>query len=181
MNIYIVRHGQSQDNAHKIVSGISETTLTQLGREQARLAGKQANELKIDFIACSPLGRAKETAALIADALDYPESKIKIMPELKERALGDLEGRSYASNELLNGNFPATELIAGVEPLTLVHSRVQQALRKIHSLKGHKNVLIVCHMNIGRMLQVIAGGGDPNQLYDQPRLENGQILPLLNS
>ena len=179
MHIYMVRHGQSKDNAHKLVSGDRETTLTELGKEQARQAGRKAKAFKIDLIVCSPLQRAQQTARLIADELDMPDSAIVTIQELRERDLGDLEGHSYAKNERLNGNFPAVEHIRGVEPLTYFHSRVQHGLRQILQHKQHKSVLIVCHFIVGRMLRVIMQDKKAEAIYDEPRIENATIYKLM--
>lgn len=179
MRIYLARHGQSQDNAHKIVSGDRETPLTELGKRQSRLLGKEAKTLGINLIVCSPLRRAHDTAKIVAAELDYPLSDIVVMDELAERDLGALEGHSYAKNEYLNGNFPAVEHIQGVEPLSHLHSRVHQALREISGTGRDKNVLIICHFIVGRMLKTIAENRPPSAIYEVPRLENATIYPLV--
>jgi probable phosphoglycerate mutase len=174
-----MRHGQSLDNANKLVSGTRETPLTELGKHQAKLAAAKMKDLQIDKIVCSPLGRAQETARIIADVLDYPDGSILTLDELRERDLGDLEGVSYAKNERLNGNFPAVEHIRGVEPLGRLHGRVQHALRLITQDKRHKVVLIVCHFIVGRMLRVVVEGKEPRAIYDEPRLENATVYRLV--
>jgi uncharacterized phosphatase len=177
--IYLMRHGQSNDNAHKIVSGSTETPLTELGKEQALAAGEHAKALAIDLIVCSPMGRAKQTAKIVAKEIGYPEDDIKVMPELAERELGELEGRSYAKNERLNGNFPAVDYILGVEPLPQFYSRVQHALREILQDKKHRSVLVVSHQGVGRMLRTIAHGKKPHDMYKQSHLDNGMLYPLM--
>jgi uncharacterized phosphatase len=177
--VYVVRHGQSKDNAHKIVSGSHETSLSELGIQQAHAAGRNARALRIDLIVASPMGRAHHTARIIAEEIGYPPQDILTVAELTERDLGKLEGTSYAKNPRLNGNFPAVEHIQGVEKLTPFHNRVQHALRQVLHSKKHHIVLIVCHANTGRMLRAIAEGKKPLAMYDQPKLENGTIYPLL--
>lgn len=179
MRVYMTRHGQSLDNANKIVSGDRETPLTELGKHQSRQLGNQARELGIDLIVSSPLKRARQTASLIAETMGYPESSIKIMEELAERSLGALEGHSYARNELLNGNFPAVEHIKGVEPLSQMHGRIQHALREITGDKQHKSVLIVAHFIVGRMLRTIVDNRPARAIYEEPRLENATIYQLI--
>jgi uncharacterized phosphatase len=177
--IYLLRHGQSNDNAHKIVSGSTETPLTELGKQQAKTAGEMARALDIDLIVCSPMGRAKQTAKLVAKEIGYPAEDIKIMKDFAERDLGELEGHSYAKNERLNGNFPAVDYILGVEPLPHFYSRVQHGLRKILANKKHHSVLIVSHQGVGRMLRTVAHGKKPHDVYEQIHLNNGTLYPLL--
>lgn len=177
--IYAVRHGQSQANAHSIVSGAKESPLTHLGKEQARLAGEHLKGLGIDRIICSPLGRAQETAKIIAEVIDFPVANIVIIEDLRERCLGELESQSYAHNMRFNGNYPDTEAIPGVEPIAYVHGRVQHVLREVLQDKTHKNVLIVCHMNICRMLSAIVAGYEPLGMYSVQRFQNGEVRALL--
>ena len=179
MHIYIMRHGQSLDNANKLVSGNREAPLTELGKHQARLVANKVKKLSIDRIVCSPLGRAQQTAKIIAEVIDYPDAAILTLDELRERDLGEIEGISYAKNERLNGNFPAVEHIRGVEPLDRLHARVQHALRLIMADKKHQNVLIVCHFIVGRMLRVVAEGRKAQDIYEEPRLENATIYQLI--
>lgn len=178
-HIYIVRHGQTMDNAHKVVTGSRETSLTELGKEQAALAGQQARGLNIGLIVCSPLKRAQNTAQIIAKQIGYPKDEIKIISELAERDLGELEGHSYAKNDRLNGNFPAVDHILGVEPLPHFYTRINHALREIMRFTSRGRILVVCHIGVGRMLRVVVEGEQPSDFYDQPRLENAKIYELL--
>jgi broad specificity phosphatase PhoE len=179
MHIYVMRHGQTLDNAHKLVSGDRETTLSELGKRQAKLAGQKAKKIDFDVIVCSPLKRAKQTAKIIAHEINYPESSIKVVDELRERHLGVLEGASYAGNERLNGNFPAVEHIHKVEQLDTFYARVQHALREIMRDPKHQTILVVCHSGVLRMLRVIAEGKKPHAIYDYPRVENAVIHRLI--
>jgi broad specificity phosphatase PhoE len=179
MHIYVMRHGQTVDNAHKLVSGDRETLLSELGKRQAKLAGQKAKKISFDLIVTSPLRRAKQTAKIVAEVIGYPESAVKVIDELRERHLGVLEGASYASNERLNGNFPAVEHIHKVEPLDHFHARVQHSLREIMRDKKHTTILIVCHSGVLRMLRVIAEGKKPHAIYDYARVENATIHKLM--
>lgn len=176
--IFIVRHGQTHDNAHKIVSGSGETDLSQLGITQAKTAGQHAKQFKFDLIVASPLGRAQKTAHIIAEEIGYPVAHIQTMPDLAERYLGELQGLSYAGNDQLNGNFPAVDHIYGVEKLSNFHARIQHALRQLLEDKKHKTILVVCHLGVGRMLKTVAQGQPPQAMYNQSRLENATIYAL---
>lgn len=173
----MVRHGQSEANAHKIVSGANESPLTDLGRQQAREAGQGAHDLGIDLIVCSPLTRAKETARIIANQIGYDPAGILVVPMLVERNLGELEGQSYTQDVRITGNYPDAEQRTGVEPIEQFHQRITEALQEILQVTSH-NILIVCHINVGRMLRTIADNQEPMRMYEQPRLENGIIYRL---
>ncbi len=68
MNLYIVRHGNPD---------YVRDCLTELGHRQAEACAEDMLDLKIDDIYSSPYGRAKETAAHLADKLSKP---IDILP-----------------------------------------------------------------------------------------------------
>jgi probable phosphoglycerate mutase len=66
--VIIVRHGQSNYNAQKLIQGRNnESVLTEKGRQDAQKVGDVLSLLPIDAIYCSPLQRAKATAEVILD------------------------------------------------------------------------------------------------------------------
>lgn len=86
-----LRHGESLGNAQSRWQGQSDYPLTDKGRAQARaLAGRwKAENAQFDLILSSPLGRAKETAEIIASALNI---RVEFDPIWLERAIGEMEG-----------------------------------------------------------------------------------------
>lgn len=65
--IYLVRHGESEGNVGKVLQG-ADATLTDKGREQARVVAKRCASLPVDTLISSTMVRARETAAAIAEA-----------------------------------------------------------------------------------------------------------------
>jgi len=90
-HITLLRHGESVGNAEARWQGQSDFPLTDTGRAQARaLAERWKKEnVKFDFLISSPLVRAKETAEIIASALDL---KVELDPLWLERDNGDFAG-----------------------------------------------------------------------------------------
>jgi broad specificity phosphatase PhoE len=86
-----LRHGESIGNAQSRWQGQSDYALTQKGRLQARALAERwkSENMKFDLIVASPLSRAKETAEVIAAALD---ARIEFDPILLERHIGEMEG-----------------------------------------------------------------------------------------
>ena len=176
--IYIVRHGQSLANAHKIVAGQRNSPLTRLGREQARQAGQAATTINPDFIISSPLQRAATTAQLIAEACNYPPATITYDDRLKERYFGSLEGQSYAHNPHHSGDYPEAEQADGIEPLEVFRSRLHATFQEL-ATSPHQRIIIACHQNVGRMLLTIAQGRPSLEMYAQPRLLNATLYKLI--
>src|SRR5687767_147787 len=63
--LYLVRHGATQSAAENRFSGPEGVELSDDGREQARLLAERLNGEAIRAAYCSPLSRAKETAAIV--------------------------------------------------------------------------------------------------------------------
>jgi broad specificity phosphatase PhoE len=87
-NIYLIRHGESVANAGGWVAGQLDPALTQKGRIQARDSGRLLADKNIDLIVTSDLSRAKDTAEIIADQINYPKDKIIQKIEAKEINVG---------------------------------------------------------------------------------------------
>jgi broad specificity phosphatase PhoE len=178
-HLYFIRHGQSQANADKVIAGSHESPLSELGRRQATFAGKTAKQyLRFDLIVSSPMGRALETAGLIADQIGYARENILIIDDLRERNLGDVEGQAYQHSPKVDGNYEDAENVPGVEPLQELFDRVDGVLRALKN-RPEKNILIAGHNGCGRMLKVAVQGGSPATMYDQPRLENAIFYKLM--
>jgi 2,3-bisphosphoglycerate-dependent phosphoglycerate mutase len=86
-----LRHGESVGNAEERFQGQSDYPLTENGRLQAeRLAERWVKEgLRLNLAISSPLGRARETARIIADALQIP---LELDPVWMERNAGEIAG-----------------------------------------------------------------------------------------
>ena len=67
MKLYIIRHGQSKDNAEAIQFG--DRGLTQLGVQQALATAEALTDIPIDTLYVSPTRRTLETACILSKAL----------------------------------------------------------------------------------------------------------------
>jgi broad specificity phosphatase PhoE len=67
MQLYIVRHGQSQNNAG--IASSHNVPLTHLGCEQVRRAADALTDQHFDALYCSPLERALQTAFILHSTL----------------------------------------------------------------------------------------------------------------
>ncbi len=70
--IYLIRHGQSEDNVNNIATGWSATPLTDLGRAQARRTGRYLSAVEFSKFYSSDLKRAIQTGNIINDRLLEP-------------------------------------------------------------------------------------------------------------
>lgn len=147
IQLYFCRHGESEMNRAGLFAGTTDTPLTDIGREQARLEGEKAKGHGIDLIVSSPMSRALETAQIIAKEIGYPADKIMTNKLFVERDFGKLEGKPYDSN-LVASEHPT------VETDESVIERARRAAEWIESLDA-RVVLVVSHGSLGRALRYV--------------------------
>lgn len=88
MNIYLVRHGQSQSNISGRYCGVTDVPLTSAGEAQSKRTARYLRGLKADRVYSSPLSRASFMTKLICEQALYT-------PQLCERNFGAWEGLTY--------------------------------------------------------------------------------------
>ena len=90
-HITLLRHGESEGNVKKIWQGQTEFPLTNLGRQKAHVLAERwrVEGMTFDLVIASPLSRARDTAEIIADALQVP---MEIDPVWLERDNGRYAG-----------------------------------------------------------------------------------------
>ena len=155
----MVRHGESEGNRDRRFTITNETPLTDRGREQARQAGRRIAKLfKPEIIVSSPFARARETSALINEALALP---IEVVHDLHERDLGCLKGQSYEALRDLVRTDPDYDPAngwswkpEGGESYEDVRRRVVVAIEELRQRYFGREIVIVSHGGV--MLSVWA-------------------------
>ena len=95
MKIYVVRHGQSENNLAGIHTGWVQCHLTEKGRSDAVKAGQLLKNIHFDRVYSSDLIRAMETQELA-----LPGRKPDLCtPLLREISVGKMENKSRAQGE----------------------------------------------------------------------------------
>ena len=92
-DLYLVRHGETEWNRLRRIQGLTDIPLNDTGREQARRTGMLLTRRPIARVYASPLGRARETAEIIARELGLSEPELR--DALVERNYGAAEGMSF--------------------------------------------------------------------------------------
>ncbi len=91
MRLFIVRHGETEENRKNILQGHGGGTLSQQGWEQIRkLAGRFSQE-HFDAIYASDITRAKLTAEEIAK--HHPNTPLVVTEQLREVDIGAFSGK----------------------------------------------------------------------------------------
>jgi broad specificity phosphatase PhoE len=100
--LYFIRHGQTEYNIQKRSQGSEvDSPLTQRGALESKLTGiylneKQTKHKKYDAIFCSPIGRASQTAKIIATMINFSHDDIIYDDLITENKAGLFSGKTKA-------------------------------------------------------------------------------------
>ncbi len=156
MNVYFVRHGESEGNLKKIHQGDS-VPLSKEGKRQVELVANRLKGIQIDTIYASPYLRAKQTAEIISKELDLSVEYWEHLKELK-RPL-ELEGLEYSDPKaseikkiIRENQIRADWRYSDDESFNDLLARAKRVEK--HLLEHHKdqNVLCVSHIQIMAMI-----------------------------
>lgn len=167
--LLLLRHGQTELSVQRRYSGRGNPPLTELGREQAaKAAAMLARKGGIEAIVCSPLGRARETAAAAGQALGLP---VRELPGLTETDFGAWEGMTFQEARDHDPELHARWLgdpslpAPGGESFDQVRERVEAVRRDLVAMYPGANVLVVSHVTPIKTLLQLALGVGPSLLY----------------
>lgn len=89
LTLLAIRHGETVSNAAKRYQGHSDSPLTETGRKQVSSLASRMAKMEFDALIGSDLGRAQETASIIAGHTGH---SVQTDSRLRERNYGVLEG-----------------------------------------------------------------------------------------
>lgn len=152
MTIYLVRHGETEENLQRILQGHMPGTLTEQGKEQVQRAAEQLSKEGVKFtrIVSSDLKRAMDSAQIIADKINLPVIPMEI---LRERDWGKFTGMSIAEamdKYRVDGKwlFPegTTETEEGI------YERACKSLVELQKQFADETIIVVTHGQFARNL-----------------------------
>ena len=176
MEIIVIRHGETEENAKHILMGHRQGILSKKGREQAgRLALKLKNR-KIDAIFSSDLRRARDTTSAIAK---YHKVPVFYTKELREQNYGVFQGRPL--KELLDAQHSSRERgpayrPKGGESLADVKRRVKSFMDGLGNDYEDKTILISAHAGIAWSLFSIYGNVPLDRLIRMKQKNAGVLI-----
>jgi broad specificity phosphatase PhoE len=153
--VFLVRHGITEWNDSRRRQGRLDSPLTEAGMRQAQQSALRLTTLCVDALFTSPLGRARVTAAVLAERLDLEPV---VVDDLQEMDHGDMSGLTSAEIEdahpgalerrradLYHWRFPNGESYSDADV---------RAVRAIATIgdSGAQRPVIVAHEMVARML-----------------------------
>lgn len=150
--LYLVRHGQTLFNELHMTQGWCDSPLTELGRKQAKEAGRSLRNVDFSAVYTSTSERTSDTAELITDK---PYTRLKA---LKEIYFGLYEGQREFTQPK-NWFVDNTDAFVpyGGESVQEMAERFENCVKAIMKKEEGENILIVSHgCTIGTFLDRFA-------------------------
>lgn len=153
-SFWFLRHGETDWNAQGLSQGRTDIPLNAIGLLQARRAAVAMQGKGVATIVASPLGRALNTAEIVAASLELP---VETDADLMEVSFGTEEGKPMGDwyDDWIAGSFTPE----GAETFQGLKARAVSAINRATARPGP--VLVVAHGALFRALR-LAFGHEPN-------------------
>jgi len=154
MKLYVLRHGETDENITGVMQGNMETVLNETGKNQAISVRKKVKEAKIDLVISSPKKRTLETALQAAPNIPLIQDD-----RLLSRDHGEFQGMKRSEINLKEyWNIKLNKQYEKAETMGEIFNRVSSLLNDISINYSDKTVLLVTHSGITRVLYYYFNG-----------------------
>jgi broad specificity phosphatase PhoE len=174
--IYFIRHAESEANEQDILASRMDFPLSAKGRADADAIAAEFREMEsLDRIVCSPLLRARQTAAPLGAAFGL---EVETDDRLTEQELGIYSGMTYTELEdrrdYMHDRTKRWEWVpgGGGESYKMIAERLQPFFRSLDGMDGSR-ILFVTHAVTMRMIRAILEQTLPE--YPHVIAKNGEI------
>lgn len=164
--LFLVRHGETEDNVNQIMQGQTQGRLTERGVEQACELAERMRREQIDVFFASDLQRSIDTCRIIAQ----PHGKaILTTPLLRERDWGGFTGLYIP--DLKDRVWPDD-----IETIGQMKERARQFLNLLRKEYAGCQVLAVGHGIMNKAIQSVHYGKPMNEVE---KMTNGEVRILI--
>jgi len=174
MELYVIRHGESETNKSGLNCGWGDSPLTRSGCEQAENCKKLISHIKFDIVYASDLLRAKQTAEIVLPGYPYHFSC-----KLREINVGKLAFKSNAEclekygQLYLDAKEKQDFRCFEGESLDEMMDRVVSFMHELECLENINNVAVVAHEgSLQCMLRYVLGS---NIAKKSAKLDNASV------
>jgi broad specificity phosphatase PhoE len=157
--LYLLRHGEVETRYHRVFGGRIDMELSPCGLEQVQALAQYFQRHPPHVMYASPMKRVQQTLAPLAE---WTSLQPIVLPGLREIDFGEWTGLSW---EQVNERYQVSAFewlseldqgrISGAEAVCDFRARVNHALDTILHNSAHKEVAVVCHGGVIRMLLAI--------------------------
>ena len=171
MELFVIRHGQTDGNLNDLMDGIRDIDLNQTGIAQAESTKELLSGLEFDLVICSPLKRARHTL----DILNLKNCDVMFNDEIIERDCGEFMGRSvYSLKKGQYWNYYDETKYERVEPIKEFVSRIYNFLEDLKALDKQR-ILIVTHFGVTKAIHCYFNGVPSDGNLQDVGLKNCEV------
>ncbi len=164
VTLYLVRHGETEENKQRILQGHLPGTLTDEGKNQARMVGRELRHESLQVIYSSDLKRCVDTTQILNEEMLLP---VHYLTLLRERDWGKTTGVSLLKERV------------SIDPNAESVEAMQERARKLIALWlkecAGKKVLVVSH---GLFLRILTAVVQNVSYKEVVPLKNAEIRVL---
>lgn len=166
--LFLVRHGETVDNAAQILQGQTPGELNETGIAQAEAVARKMAGEHIDIFVSSDLYRSMQTCEIIARP---HHQKVVTTPLIRERDWGDFTGKLIPSLPKDPKDWPGN-----IESLEHMKSRAQNFLTWLKVTYPDKTILAVGHGIINKAIQSVYFKKPMNEIQ---KMGNAEVRVLI--
>ena len=174
MKLFLVRHGETEENVVGILLGHHHGTLTELGKQQAKEAANKLKNYNFSHIYSSDLNRCVDTTEYIKEF--HADTPLTFTKELRERNLGVFQGKSkkLVDWDILPGDEIHKKPENG-ESMFELKVRVLDFIKELYNQYPHDIILLISHNGwIKQVISHITGVSS----VDITNVSNTQIIEV---
>ncbi len=180
-SIFLLRHGQTIFNAQQRLQGHCNSDLTELGQQQAAMVGLSLKNKLADkrqwTIYASPLGRAMQTAEIVANQIGININEIVQDVRLKEFCLGDWEQAYIPDIKKEHPQFNEQKdwylMAPNAESYYEVKDRIEDFLA---DTSVSDNAIVISHGLTGAVFRGVYVGMTYNEVFSQDLPQDAYFL-----
>jgi probable phosphoglycerate mutase len=172
VTVLAVRHAEAEYDGTTLPGVPDGGTISELGREQVAALARHLKSRRVAAVVSSPYSRARDTAELIATALDVP---LEIADDLRELDAGDVtalpHGNGIAQVDEIFGRWLHGDLAAscpGGETGAQLVTRVRGALEALADRFRGEAVVVVSHGGAMTLALPLICGQSARELAARP-------------
>lgn len=171
MELYVVRHGETDWNKNRLLQGRSDISLNKMGIQQAKDVKNKLENITFKKCYASPLIRARQTAEIITN------NDLIIDDRLIERNFGKLEGKHNVSPDILDKqwDYKLDSKEYDIESLKEILGRVGEFKKNLLETNDSGNILIISHSATIKALHYNLIGYTIDTDFLDFKLRNGEI------
>lgn len=145
MQLYVIRHGQTNVNLKNLINARNIIGLNNTGKEEAKAAGEELRNIDIDLIYCSPLKRTRQTCRLAnVNNVDVIYDKRLLERDAKGKQFEKVEKIDFDLWYDINKNV----IYRNTEGFKSIYERIEKFLEEIKQKHVNESILLVTHGDV---------------------------------